>query len=69
MGKGGAAGMLEMHKESTYNFAQNEANCGVLGMPPRSNLSRWLDEAVALKDMARSILSKVSSMGARSNRI
>ena len=65
----GAAGMLEMHKAGTYNFAQNEAICGVLGMPPGSNLSRWRRRGCSIERYGSSILSKVSSMGARSNRI
>ncbi|SFD90051.1 chemotaxis response regulator protein-glutamate methylesterase [Nitrosomonas sp. Nm166] len=69
MGKDGAAGMLEMHKAGAYNFAQDEASCIVFGMPKEAISAGGVDEVVTLRDMARCVLSKASSMGARSNRI
>jgi two-component system chemotaxis response regulator CheB len=69
MGKDGAAGMLEMHKAGAYNFAQDEASCVVFGMPKEAVAAGGVNEVVSLKDMARSVLSKISSMGSHGNRI
>ncbi len=69
MGKDGAAGMLEMHKAGAYNFAQDEASCVVFGMPKEAIAAGGVDEIVSLKDMAKCVLSKLSSMGVRSSRI
>ncbi len=69
MGKDGAAGMLEMHKAGAYNFAQDEASCVVFGMPKEAIAAGGVDEIVSLKDMAKCVLFKLSSMGARSSRI
>ncbi|MBL8497599.1 chemotaxis response regulator protein-glutamate methylesterase [Nitrosomonas sp. JL21] len=69
MGKDGAAGMLEMHKAGAYNFAQDELSCVVFGMPKEAIAAGGVDEVVPLKDIARSVLTKLSSMGMRSNRV
>ena len=69
MGKDGAAGMLEMHRAGAYNFAQDEASCVVFGMPKEAIAAGGVDEVVSLKDMARCVLSKVSSMGTQGNRV
>lgn len=69
MGKDGAAGMLEMHKAGAYNFAQDEASCVVFGMPKEAIATGGVDEVIPLKDMARCVLSKLSSMGAHGNRV
>jgi len=69
MGKDGAAGMLEMHKSGAYNFAQDEASCVVFGMPKEAIAAGGVNEVVSLKDMARSVLSKISSMGSHGNRV
>ncbi|MCE7913419.1 MAG: chemotaxis response regulator protein-glutamate methylesterase [Nitrosomonas sp. PRO4] len=69
MGKDGAAGMLEMHKAGAYNFAQDEASCVVFGMPKEAIAAGGVDEVVALKNMAKCVLLKLSSMGVRSNRV
>ncbi len=69
MGKDGAAGMLEMHNAGAYNFAQDEASCVVFGMPKEAIAAGGVDEVVSIKDMAKCVLSKVSSMGVRSNRV
>ncbi|MEK7302115.1 MAG: chemotaxis response regulator protein-glutamate methylesterase [Pseudomonadota bacterium] len=61
MGKDGAAGMLEMHRAGAYNFAQDEASCVVFGMPKEAIAAGGVDEIVSLKDMAKYVLSKVSS--------
>lgn len=69
MGKDGAVGMLEMHKAGAYNFAQDEASCVVFGMPKEAIAAGGVNEVVSLKEMARSVLSKVSSMGSHGNRV
>jgi len=69
MGKDGAAGMLEMHKAGAYNFAQDENSCVVYGMPKEAVAVGAVDEIVPLKDMARKVLSKISSMGAQHIRV
>jgi hypothetical protein len=69
MGKDGAAGMLEMQKSGAYNFAQDEASCVVFGMPKEAIAAGGVNEVVSLKDMARSVLSKISSMGSHGNRL
>ena len=69
MGKDGAAGMLEMRKAGAYNFAQDEASCVVFGMPKEAIAAGGVNDIVSLRDMAKSVLSKVSSMGSHGNRI
>ncbi|MGZ0018998.1 protein-glutamate methylesterase/protein-glutamine glutaminase [Nitrosomonas sp. wSCUT-2] len=69
MGKDGAAGMLEMHKAGSYNFAQDESSCVVFGMPKEAIAAGGVNEIVPLKDMARCVLSKISSMGSHGNRV
>lgn len=69
MGKDGAAGMLEMHNAGAYNFAQDEASCVVFGMPKEAIAIGGINEVVPLKDMARCVLSKISSMGSYGNRV
>ncbi|AEJ00799.1 response regulator receiver modulated CheB methylesterase [Nitrosomonas sp. Is79A3] len=69
MGKDGAAGMMEMRKAGAYNFAQDEASCVVFGMPKEAIAAGGVNDIVSLRDMAKSVLSKVSSMGSHGNRI
>jgi two-component system chemotaxis response regulator CheB len=69
MGKDGAAGMLEMHKAGAYNFAQDETSCVVFGMPKEAIAAGGVNDIVSLKDMARSVLSRISSMGMHGNRV
>ncbi len=69
MGRDGATGMLEMHKAGAYNFAQDETSCVVFGMPKEAIAVGGVDEIVSLKDMAKCVLSRISSMGVRSNRV
>ncbi|MBS0424950.1 MAG: chemotaxis response regulator protein-glutamate methylesterase [Proteobacteria bacterium] len=69
MGKDGAAGMLEMQKSGAYNFAQDEASCVVFGMPKEAIAAGGVNEVVSLKDMAKSVLAKISSMGSYGNRV
>jgi two-component system, chemotaxis family, protein-glutamate methylesterase/glutaminase len=69
MGRDGAAGMREMHDAGSYNLAQDEASCVVFGMPKEAIAAGAVDEVVPLKDMAKSVLSKISTMGKISNRV
>ncbi len=69
MGKDGAAGMLEMHQAGAYNFAQDEASCVVYGMPKEAVAAGAVDEVVPLRDMARKVLAKITSMGAQHIRV
>ena len=69
MGKDGAAGMLEMHRAGAYNFAQDETSCVVFGMPKEAIAAGGVNEVVSLKDMAKCVLSKLSSIGAHGNRV
>jgi len=61
--------MLEMHKAGSYNFAQDESSCVVFGMPKEAIAAGGVNEIVHLKDMARCVLSKISSMGSHGNRV
>lgn len=69
MGKDGATGMLEMQKSGAYNFAQDEASCVVFGMPKEAIAAGGVNEVVSLKDMAKSVLAKIYSMGSYGNRV
>lgn len=69
MGKDGAAGMLEMHKAGAYNFAQDEVSCVVFGMPKEAIAVGGVNEVVSLRDMARCVMSRISSMGPHGNRV
>lgn len=69
MGKDGAEGMREMHNAGAYNLAQDEASCVVFGMPKEAIAAGAVDEVVPLKDMAKSVLYKLSTMGRISNRV
>ncbi len=69
MGKDGAAGMLEMKKAGSYNLAQDEATCVVFGMPKEAIAVGAVDETVPLHDMAKRVLSHVTSMGPQTIRV
>lgn len=69
MGKDGAAGMLEMKRAGAYNYAQDEATCVVFGMPKEAIALGGVDEVVPLQDMAKRMLTRLSSMGRQSIRV
>ncbi len=69
MGKDGAAGMREMKDSGAYNFAQNEESCVVFGMPKEAILAGGVDEVVSLSEMARKVMSNISSLGMRAIRV
>ena len=69
MGKDGAAGMLEMRRAGAYNFAQDEASCVVFGMPREAIAVGAVDEIVPLHDMAKRVLTHVTTMGKQGIRV
>ena len=69
MGKDGALGMLAMKEAGAYNFAQDEASCVVFGMPKEAIAAGGTDEVVPIHDMARCVMQRLHSLGARSIRV
>jgi two-component system chemotaxis response regulator CheB len=69
MGRDGAAGLLEMKQAGAYTFAQDEASCIVFGMPREAIALGAADEIVALPDMSRHVMARLSSMGDRVQRV
>ncbi len=69
MGKDGVAGMLEMKLAGAYNLAQNEETCVVFGMPKEAIAAGAVDAVVALHDMAKQILARVTAMGPQAIRV
>ena len=69
MGKDGAAGMLEMKNAGAYNFAQDEASCVVFGMPKEAIAMGGVDEVMPLQDMAKRVLTHLTSMGRHGIRV
>jgi len=69
MGKDGAVGMKEMHDAGAHTFAQDEASCIVFGMPKEAIAHGGVDDIVPLKDMARSILNYLATLGTKSFRV
>jgi len=69
MGKDGAAGMAKMKRAGTYNYAQDEESCVVFGMPKEAIAQGGVDEVLPLKDMPESVLSQLTSSGARALRV
>ena len=69
MGRDGAAGMLEMKNAGAYNFAQDEASCVVFGMPKEAIAVGGVDEIVPLHEMAKRVLTHLTSMGKQRIRV
>jgi len=69
MGKDGAAGMLEMKKAGAYNLAQDEATCVVFGMPKEAIAAGAVDETAPLHELAKRVLSHVTSLGPQAVRV
>ncbi len=61
MGKDGAAAMLEMRQAGAYNFAQDEANCVVFGMPREAIALSAVDEIVPLSRIAERVLARLAT--------
>lgn len=60
MGSDGAKGMFNMHKAGAKTIAQSEETCVVFGMPKEAIKLGGVDEVVALDEISRTILSKLS---------
>ncbi|OGF48889.1 MAG: chemotaxis response regulator protein-glutamate methylesterase [Candidatus Firestonebacteria bacterium GWA2_43_8] len=58
MGDDGAAGMLEMKKNGSFNIAQDEASCVVFGMPKEAINKGGVDRVAALEDIPNIILEE-----------
>ncbi|MBI3525536.1 MAG: chemotaxis response regulator protein-glutamate methylesterase [Betaproteobacteria bacterium] len=69
MGKDGAKGMLEMKQAGAYNFSQDEASCVVFGMPKEAIAVGGVDEIIPLQDMAKRVMTHLSSLGTRAFRV
>lgn len=68
MGKDGAAGMLEMKRAGSYNFAQDEASSVVFGMPREAIATGGVDEVLPIEDMARRVMAHLGPWPARISR-
>lgn len=68
MGKDGAAGMLEMKRAGSYNFAQDEASSIVFGMPREAIATGGVDEVLPIEDMARRVMAHLGPWPARISR-
>ena len=69
MGKDGARGLHEMRSAGAYTLAQDEASCVVFGMPREAIAIGGVDEVVAVQDIARRILFRLSALGPQSIRV
>ena len=56
MGKDGATGLLKMRKAGARTFGQDEASCGVYGMPREAAMIGAVEEVGALDEMARKVM-------------
>ncbi|WP_181969812.1 chemotaxis response regulator protein-glutamate methylesterase [Paraburkholderia sp. DHOC27] len=69
MGRDGAAGLLEMKKAGAFTLAQDEASCIVFGMPREAIALGAADEVASLSEMSRRVMTRLSSMGERVQRV
>jgi two-component system chemotaxis response regulator CheB len=69
MGKDGAAGMLEMKQNGSYNFAQDEASCVVFGMPREAIAVGAADEVAPLGELSGKVLNFLTTQGGRALRV
>jgi two-component system chemotaxis response regulator CheB len=60
MGKDGAAGMAEMHRQGAYTCAQDEATCVVFGMPKEAIAHGGVDEILSIDEIAPALLARLS---------
>ena len=56
MGDDGARGLKEMHDAGAYTLAQDEASCGVYGMPKEAVKHGGVDRSLPLTSLAAAIL-------------
>ncbi|WP_035987743.1 protein-glutamate methylesterase/protein-glutamine glutaminase [Paraburkholderia caribensis] len=69
MGRDGAAGLLDMRKAGAYTLAQDEASCIVFGMPREAIAMGAADEIASLSEMSRRVMTRLSAMGDRVQRV
>jgi two-component system, chemotaxis family, protein-glutamate methylesterase/glutaminase len=67
MGSDGAKGLLAMHSEGAHTIAQDENSCAIFGMPREAIALGAVDEVLPLKQIAGSIISRVSAVRSRSS--
>ena len=65
MGNDGAAGMLDMKKAGSFNFAQDEKSCVVFGMPKEAIKAGGVDKVLPLSDIPSAILAHLKMMSSR----
>lgn len=63
MGKDGAKGILDIHKQGGYTIAQDEASCVVYGMPKEAVAMGGVDQVVSLDRIGQYILDRLASVG------
>jgi two-component system, chemotaxis family, protein-glutamate methylesterase/glutaminase len=63
MGKDGAKGILDIHNQGGFTFAQDEASCVVYGMPKEAVAMGGVDQIVSLEHMGRHVLERLANMG------
>ncbi|MDN4502791.1 chemotaxis response regulator protein-glutamate methylesterase [Alteromonadaceae bacterium BrNp21-10] len=66
MGKDGAQGMFELHKQGAYTIAQSEESCVVFGMPKEAIKCGGVDKIVDLDNVASAVLSHLQQTQAGS---
>jgi two-component system chemotaxis response regulator CheB len=69
MGRDGAEGLLRMRQAGAHTLAQDEASCVVFGMPREAIALGAACEVVPLRDMSQRVMSHLSSLGERGNRV
>jgi two-component system chemotaxis response regulator CheB len=61
MGSDGAKGLLAMRSEGSHTIAQDEESCAIFGMPREAIALGAADEVLPLKQIAGSIISRMST--------
>ncbi len=69
MGKDGAQGLLDMHHAGAHTLAQDEASCGVFGMPKEAIMIGAVDEVASIENIPALLLKQVAARGSCSVRI
>jgi two-component system chemotaxis response regulator CheB len=69
MGKDGAAGMLQMKKAGSHNFAQDEATCVVFGMPREAIAVGATHEVGPLPALPGMVLEYLAAHSSRALRV
>lgn len=58
MGRDGAAGLLKMRDQGSYNIGQDEESCVVYGMPKAARLNGAIDEEFNINKIAQAIIKR-----------